>query len=194
MQIPLSITFRNMGPSEAIERNIREHAEKFDLLFPRIMSCRVVVEAPRRHKHKGNLFRVSIDLKVPGREIVATGAGAGAGAKNQAHQDVYVAIRDAFHAVSRRLQDHARRAQGSIKMHEPPAHGKVVKLFPIEGYGILLTSDGQEVYFHKNSVVEKGFNSLKRGSEVRVTITEGESDKGAQASTVTPVQKHHIAG
>lgn len=190
MQLPISITFRNMGPSPAVEANIREQAEKLDLFFPRIMSCRVVVEAPHRHQHKGKLYRVNIDLKVPGCEIAVTGTGK----KNHAHEDIYVAIRDSFQAVSRRLQDHARRGQGAVKAHAVPAHGKVVKLFPIEGYGFLLTSDGYEVYFHKNSVTGTDFNSLILGSEVRATIAEGESDKGAQASTVTLIDKHHLAG
>jgi cold shock CspA family protein/ribosome-associated translation inhibitor RaiA len=190
LQLPVSITFRNMGPSPAIEANIREQAEKLDLFFPRILSCRVVVEAPHRHHHKGKLYSVSVELKMPGRGITVTGTGP----KNHAHEDVYVAIRDAFHAISRRLQDHARRGQGTVKAHAVPFHGKVIKLLPTEGYGFLLTSDGNEVYFHKNSVTGNGFKSLNLGSEVRATITEGESDKSPQASTVTPIGKHHLTG
>ena len=56
MNIPLKITFRNMPPSKAIEDNVREKAAKLDSFSDRIMSCRVIVEAPHRHHHR-NLLR-----------------------------------------------------------------------------------------------------------------------------------------
>ena len=70
MEIPLKITFRDMAPSPAIEANIREKAAKLDSLYDRIMSCRVIVEAPHRHHHKGKTYEVRIDLTVPGGELV----------------------------------------------------------------------------------------------------------------------------
>ena len=70
MKIPLKITFRNMEPSKAIEDNIREKAAKLDSFYDRIMSCRVTVEAPHRHHHKGKAYQVRIDLTVPGDELV----------------------------------------------------------------------------------------------------------------------------
>jgi len=69
-------------------------------------------------------------------------------------------------------------------------HGKVVRLF--EDYGFAETPDGQAVYFHKNSVVDDAFDRLEVGSEVRLVIAGTEGVEGAQASTVTPIGKHHI--
>jgi len=57
MKIPLQITFRNMPPSQAIEKNIREKAAKLESLYGQIMGCQVTVEAPHRHHHKGKAFR-----------------------------------------------------------------------------------------------------------------------------------------
>jgi cold shock CspA family protein len=54
------------------------------------------------------------------------------------------------------------------------------------------TQDGQEVYFHKNSVGDDAFDRLRIGSEVRLVIAESEGVEGAQASTVIPIGKHHI--
>jgi ribosome-associated translation inhibitor RaiA len=71
----------------------------------RITSCRVVIDSPHHHHHKGNLYRVSIDVKVPGQELVAA-AGTG---DDHAHEDVYIAIRDAFESMSRRLHDYCGR-------------------------------------------------------------------------------------
>jgi cold shock CspA family protein len=102
-----------------------------------------------------------------------------------------VAVRDAFDAARRRLQDRARRLEGRVKAHDVPLHGKVVRLFPYEGYGFVAASDGREIYFHKNSVIKKSFEKLVEGSEVRLVVAEKESAEGPQASTVEFVGKHH---
>ena len=70
MKIPLKITFRDMPSSKAIEENIRDKASKLDSLCDDVMSCRVIVEAPHRHHHKGKAYVVRIDMTVPGGELV----------------------------------------------------------------------------------------------------------------------------
>ena len=70
MQLPLQVTLRDISPSEAIEAYIRERAAKLEQFYDRIMSCRVVVEAPVRHHRKGGPYKVRIDLTVPGDELV----------------------------------------------------------------------------------------------------------------------------
>jgi ribosomal subunit interface protein len=115
MQVPLHVTFRGFPSSEAIEARISGRVGKLERLCERITSCRVVIESPHHHQQKGNTYRVSIDLTVPDGEIVV-GRHNG---RNHAHEDVYVAIRDAFDALERKLQDHVRRQRGDIKHHEP---------------------------------------------------------------------------
>jgi ribosomal subunit interface protein len=186
LQIPLQITFDGMDPSPAIEARIREKAAKLEHFHDRIIGCKVVIEAPHRHHHKGKLYNVRIDISVPGKDVFVDHSGP----LNHAHEDVYVAIRDAFNAAGRQLEDHVRRMRGDVKAHVAPVHGKVVRLF--EDYGFAETPDGQEVYFHKNSVVDDAFDRLEVGSEVRLVIAGTEGVEGAQASTVTPIGKHHI--
>lgn len=185
MQIPLQISFHGMDPSPPVEARIKEKVAKLERFHNRIVGCKVVVEAPHRHHHKGKLYTVRIDLSVPGKDIFIGRTGP----SNHAHEDVYVAIRDAFNAAGRLLEDHSRRMRGDVKTHAAPDHGKVVRLFP--DYGFAVTPDGQEIYFHKNSVVGD-FDKLEVGSEVRIVIAENEGVEGAQASTVTPIGKHHI--
>jgi ribosome-associated translation inhibitor RaiA len=98
-----------------MESRIRERAAKLERFNQRITSCHVVIDAPHRHHHKGKLFEVHVDLTVPGQEILAS-KGAGA---NHAHENVHVAIRDAFAAVLRQLDGFARRVRGEVKHHEP---------------------------------------------------------------------------
>ena len=119
MELPLQITFRHMDTSDAVAARIRERAEELERFFDRIMSCRVVVECRHPRRQQGNLFHVRVDLKVPGREIVVGRDPAA----HHAHEDVYVAIRDAFDTTRRLLEDHVREARGDVKLHAVPDHG-----------------------------------------------------------------------
>ena len=110
MQTPLQITIRDIEHSEALETRIRDKAKKLEEFFKNIMSCRVVVEAPHKHHHQGKQFNVRIDIGVPGNEIVVN---------RDHHEDVYVALRDAFDAAKRKLEDYVRITRGDIKTHEP---------------------------------------------------------------------------
>ncbi len=185
MPIPLQITFRNTEGSPAVRARIEENAAKLEKLHNRIMSCRVVVDAPQR-QIKGGIYHVSIDIKVPGHEIAVTRDPA----EHQAHQDVYVAIRDAFNAAARRLEDVSRESRGDVKGHEAEPHGKVARLFPYEKYGFIAGADGSEVYFHANSVANNAFDHLEVGAEVRYVAEIGE--KGLQATVVKQAGKHHM--
>jgi ribosomal subunit interface protein len=179
MQRPLQVTFRDMPPSEAVEAKIRERAAKLDRYYDRIMSCRVVVEAPHGRHHQGKLYHVRIDLTVPQGELLVSREPA----EHHAHEDVYVALRDAFDAAQRRLADYARRQRGDVKTREVPApEARVSKLFRAEGYGFIEGLDGREIYFHRNSVLNDAFERLEVGTEVRFVEEDGE--KGPQASTV----------
>lgn len=189
MQKPLEIRFQQMDASPSIEARIREKAAELERFAPRITSCRVVVEKEQRRHRKGNLYRVRLDIGMPGKELAVTRTGP----KDHAHEDVHVAIRDAFAAAVRRLEDQVRERRGKVKRHEAPVLGRVVRLFKEEGFGFVETEEG-EVYFHRNAVVECAFEDLEVGSEVRLTVAERESDQGFQATTVTPLGKHHPVG
>ena len=186
MKQPLQITIRDIPPSEALEADIREKAEKLDQFYDRIMSCRVVVEAPHGHHHKGQLYHVSIDLTVPGDELVVNRSPS----EHHAHENVYVAVRDAFNAARRKLQNFARKQRGDVKYHEAPDHGTISDVVPMEDYGRIMSADGRDIYFHRNSVVNGDLDSLEIGDQVR--FVEGSGDDGPQASTVQIIGKHHI--
>jgi cold shock CspA family protein/ribosome-associated translation inhibitor RaiA len=186
MQTPLRVTFRDMPSSETVEARVRDRAAALERLHPRITGCHVVVEAHHRHQHQGKLYHVSILLVVPEGEIAVTRDPA----EHHAHEDVLVAVRDAFDAAERRLEDRVRRLRGVEKHHEPVAYGIVMQLFSDHGF-IRSAADGQEIYFHRNSVIDGKFDQLQSGMEVRFALHEGEGEQGPQASTVTVVGKHH---
>ncbi len=188
MELPLQITFRNLSSSDAVRARIEERAGKLREFHDRIISCRVVIDVPNRRHQKGKLFSVSVDLKLPGHEIAANRQAP----EHHAHEDIYVAIRDAFDAVERRLEDTARRIRGEVKTHAPEGTiGKVAKLMAEENYGFIRSDAEEEIYFHANSVVKGGFARLKIGDRVRAVTETGE--KGLQASTVRLLAKHRLA-
>lgn len=188
MQLPLQLNFRHLEPSDAVEANVRKHAERLERFCNEIISCRVTIDVPHKHHHQGNMYHVTVDVRTPGDENIASRGPA----QHHAHEDVYVAIRDAFDAVQRQLQDHQREKQGQVKMHETPPHGRITELFPAGDYGTITDSEGREIYFHRNSLVNADFDDLQTDVEVR--FVEQSGDKGPQASSVQLVGKHHIVG
>jgi len=108
MQRPLQISFRGMESSQAVEERVHERIARLERVFDRITSCHVTIEAPHRHHQNGRIYEVKVDLRVPGAELVTKQEGS----NDHAHEDVYVALRDAFDAAERRLEDFAHRHNG----------------------------------------------------------------------------------
>lgn len=180
MKTPLQITFRDIEHSEALETHIREKAGKLETFFDPIMSCRVVVEMPHQHKHQGRFFNVRVDIGVPGSEIVVN---------RDKHEDVYVALRDAFDAAKRQLEDYGRRLRRETKTHPQQHTGLVARLVPEEGYGFIRRADGDELYFSSDNLVNATFDQIKAGDEVK--FIEEMAAEGPQAKRVS-VGNHHI--
>jgi ribosome-associated translation inhibitor RaiA len=115
MLIPVEITFRHMHHSAALEAGVREHAAKLDRFHPHMTSCRVMIEELHGGHHKGAVFHVRIDVTVPGGELVAHSEPS----PQHFHEDVRIAIRDAFDEMRRELQGNVQRRRGEVKSHEP---------------------------------------------------------------------------
>jgi cold shock CspA family protein/ribosome-associated translation inhibitor RaiA len=183
MEIPLRISFRNMDRTPEVEEAVREKVDKLEEFFDRIVGCHVVVEAPHRHHHKGNIYEVRVFITVPRRELVVNREPG----FDHAHEDVRVAIRDAFDKGRRQLEDYVREMRGATKHHEIPSHGHISKLF--DDFGFIETPDGEEVYFHANSLVGHDFEILEVGHEVR--FVEEPGDEGPQATSIHLLGRHH---
>jgi ribosomal subunit interface protein len=109
MKLPLEITFRNVSRTDALEERIRVKAAKLDRFFDRITGCRVVVEAPHKSHNKGNTYYVRIEVSVPGDELIVS-----RDPQDHDHEDLQIAVRDAFAAAQRRLQSYAQKRKASI--------------------------------------------------------------------------------
>lgn len=111
MKYPLQIVFHGVDHSDAVEARVREKAQRLERYHDRILGCRVVIDTPHKHQKKGQHYSVRIDLTVPGSEIVISRDPK----EHAAHEDVYVAVRDAFDAAGRALEDDARKHEGGAQ-------------------------------------------------------------------------------
>ncbi len=105
MTFPIQITFRGMTPSASLEESVQQKANDLGKYCDKITSCRVTLEAPSNHHRNGQHYHVTIDLNVPGQEIVANRAPA----QHTNNEDVHLAIRDAFRAARSELKRYIER-------------------------------------------------------------------------------------
>ena len=114
MTIPLQITVSDFKLTETLEETIREKAEKLGHFYDRILKCRVRIEAPHRHQHKGILYNIRIDMAIPGSELVVN---------KVSHEDLNTAIHLAFDRAIRRLEDYLERR----RVHSKPQMEELIE-------------------------------------------------------------------
>lgn len=178
---PVQITIRDLPNSPALETHLRKKAEKLAHFYQRINSCRIVITIPQKHKHQGKLYCIRIDLTVPGKELVVN---------RQLAEDIYVAIRDAFKALERQLENYARKRRGNVKTHELGNRGFVKRLFLEDGYGFIEGQDGQELYFSATNVSFPSFDQLKLGDRVEFLLAA--ANDGWQAHRITKEKNNKV--
>jgi len=188
MQTQPQVSFDDLPIDERVRDAALDHVAALERLSDRITGCHVVIAQPHRHHRQGRLYSVRVELVVPGGEIVVNREHP----RDHAHEDVYVALRDAFRAAGRRLEDHVRRLAGAEKTHAERPHGRISQIFPLDGYGFIKTPDGRDVYFHRNALSDLDFRVANVGTPV--SFTEEEGDDGPQASAVHVTRPHARAG
>jgi ribosomal subunit interface protein len=125
MQIPVKVSFKDLPVSDAVEADVMRRAQRLEHFYDRITRCDVTIAEHHKHHHKGRLYSVQIDLSIPHHEIVINREHS----ESHAHEDVYVAIRDAFDAARRQLEDQVRQMRHQVKSH-PVAHATIDKDTP----------------------------------------------------------------
>lgn len=182
MDVPLELQFKDVEASPELEQRVRNKVARLER-FADISSCRVVVEKPHSSPRSGSPYRVRIDVSVPpSHELVADKGGEDA----DLNDSLSTVINSAFQAVERQLKEVGDRRRGDVKTHAEPI-ALVVGLHPEDDFGFLKTSDGRDVYFHRNAVLNDDFDRLAVGTQVR--FEEASGNEGPQASTVQIIGK-----
>jgi len=166
MKVPLEISYRGVDKTDAIEALVHEKVAKLEKVCNYISSCHIAIEKIHDRPSHGSPYRVRLDITVPpGHELVAD--------SNPSEQNQYVeldtVIRDAFSMAERQVKELSRRQRESDKAQTNDSAqdtmALVTKLFPDQDYGFLKTLDGQDVYFHRNSVLHGDFDRLEIGTD-----------------------------
>jgi ribosomal subunit interface protein len=174
MRLEPQIQFLGMERSEALEAAARARIARLERHAAGIIACRLAIELDHKHSRQGRPVRVRIDLSLPGRELVVD---------RIADEDAYVALRDAFDDMRRRLDALRQQRRGEVKHHAPEQRGVVDRLDAEGGFGFIRSADGEDFYFGRSNLAGLRFEQLTVGQPVRF-IVEAASD-GLQAHRVS---------
>ncbi|MGE0448740.1 MAG: HPF/RaiA family ribosome-associated protein [Vicinamibacterales bacterium] len=139
--IPTQTTFRGLPHSAALDAEIRDHVAWLEQFAPDIVRCRVLIELPHRHRQAARQFHVRLEITVPGAEPIVVNRqpslhrAARDSEEGAHHKDTEidaeqryagVAVREAFDAARRRLEDVRREQRGDVKTHAASGAGRGV--------------------------------------------------------------------
>lgn len=103
----LQINFRSIAHSEAVKYHIDRYFKKINKIYHKIQTCKVTVDVTKKNAHKIKLFTISIDITIPGKELVT----------RKQNNNLYVAIREGFCAAEKLLNKYCKRTQTTINKH-----------------------------------------------------------------------------
>lgn len=181
MQQPIQITFRDIPHSPAVTDRIRAKAEKLQKFSEFIISCHVIIEYSQKHQQQGQLYNVRLIVNLPEKRTLAV--------NHHEDENMYIAIRDAFESMARKIEDTMQRIRGEVKIHPEKMQGKIVRLFYRDNFGFIEDYSGVEYYFNSDNIVHPKFSSLKEGDTVSFIHTVG--DEGPCAHRVSLRDNNH---
>ena len=177
MASPVDVSFHHVAADPAVEDLVQAKWTHLATRHRDIVGGKVTLEAPHQRSSRNPRFTVKIRVEVPGQDVWITHTD-----DSDRSRDLAVAVREAFAAAERRLDSRTERRRGRVEHHEEHEQGDVVALFAPEGYGLIRTADGRDVYFHRNAVLDDAFSELRQGS--RVSFVSYDAVEGEHASTV----------
>lgn len=181
MEVPLELAFKDVPKTDGTEELIREKVAKLERICDYMISCRIIIEKRQAHQERGNQYRMRIEVKVPpGHHLIARQEAS----EGDMHDPLNIVIRKVFSAMENQLRELTEKQRRDVKKHPEHELAAIVsQVFPEEGYGFIRdVATGDDVYFHRNSVLHNDFTRIAPGMGVRFIIEQG--DKGPQASTV----------
>ncbi|MDD9889280.1 MAG: ribosome-associated translation inhibitor RaiA [Gammaproteobacteria bacterium] len=94
------VVFHNIDQTDAIADAVQKRINKLERYCDQIIAGRVVLDSPHNNHHKGKVYSVGLEIHTPSKEVRVNQEQH----DNHAHEDLYVAIRDAFNAAERQLK------------------------------------------------------------------------------------------
>ena len=94
------VVYHNIDQSEAISEAVQKRIGKLKRYCDHIINGRVVLDSPHNNHYKGKVYSVTLEIHTPELEVRVNQDQH----DNHAHEDLYVAIRDAFNVAERQLK------------------------------------------------------------------------------------------
>jgi ribosomal subunit interface protein len=117
METAIEVQFNGLERSEAIEAHVEEKVAKLKKRFERMTSARVVIEVPHRNPAratKSKIYTVKLEIAIPSQKPILVTHERD---DDHTHDDILLAIRDAFDAAERQAKVLNRKLAAPAK-HE----------------------------------------------------------------------------
>jgi hypothetical protein len=138
MQNPFQVSFKGMEPNKAVESEVRAWVTKLSSLIDaaRMMSGRMVIESAEQNgsqRHHGPRYHAYMELTTLDAAVIVERDQVG----NDAHEDVFVAVRNAFRLLRRQLVAVRARQQETNPDRDGNADSDAVVVVdpPVNGAG-----------------------------------------------------------
>jgi len=182
METEPTIVFENMEPSDFVRARIERELARLERFFGRVTSSRVVIRAPAPQRVKGGPFSVRVQIEMPGQRSVVVSRLP----TERKLSDPHIAIHEAFKTARRQLQDQAHLLRREVKAHDEQGVGTVTEFYPDEGYGLISTSEGDEIHFDRSSMPPGAFEALQKGAQVSFEALDGDYRVHARVARAKP--------
>lgn len=189
VKITPEIAFKGLESIDRIRDRVDKELTHLEALFPNLTSCSVMIQGPGGRRRSGDLANVRLRLGLPGGRHVAVSAQ---GDDKHAHEDVCVAVRDAFRAAERQLKKLKPNPRIVGAAGETRLAGGVARFIAEEPAGFIKGEDGRDYYFHAREVTDAVFDDLVIGDPVTFRVEAGE--KGPMARAVHRRQQTKAKG
>ena len=114
------VVYHNIDQTEAISEAVQKRIEKLERYCDHIINGRVVLDSPHNNHHKGKVYSVTLEIHTPELEVHVNQDQH----DNRAHEDLYIAIRDAFNAAERQFKSIDKKHRAT------PLHQEIETMAP----------------------------------------------------------------
>lgn len=181
--MPMQITFHNVERSEALETRVRERAARLERLCRDITACRVVIAMPHKGAASGkHALSLAVELDVPGQRLV----GRREQMPREAKDGLAHVVVEVFDLLERQLDDYVRMRRGETKARaaDELQTGRIVRLFPDQGYGFVEVGGSPDLHFTARALQGLALEDLAVGMDVACTRAMEDGSMGPQASSI----------
>ena len=186
MDVPLELSIRHMDvpDRDRIRGQIEERIADLEQVCSHIISCRIAIDEPHQHQSSGNPIQMRAVVRIPpGHEVVVREQS-----DEGTHDNLMAVIQKTFQVLRRQIRELDEKRHRRVKEHSQQyVTGIIERLYKNKGYGFLRSIDDEEIYFHRNSVLNNEFDRAEPGTGVR--FVRELQHNGPAASTVRIVYK-----